>query len=118
MNNLKTVFFDADDTLLDFDEHERQALIYLFDNIGESYKSEYQDTFGPLDMHLWSNASYNGIVVPQEDIAIYRFQILFELIGIEYDDYAAANALFMEGMKKQTALTEHAETITEYLYNN
>lgn len=117
MNNLKAIFFDADDTLLDFDEHEKQALIYLCDRIGVSYKDEYQGIFGPLDLHLWANASYNGIPVPVADIATYRFQILFELIGVEYDDYAAANALFMEGLKKQTALTKNAEKITEYLHN-
>lgn len=41
IENIKAIFFDADNTIIDHKDCERQALEYLFNGIGENYKEEY-----------------------------------------------------------------------------
>ena len=79
LDNIKAVFFDADDTILDHKQSEKEALIYLFNKIGEEYKEEYQDIFRPLDKKLWNSVRNNSNTVPKEDIPEYRFKELFKL---------------------------------------
>jgi len=116
MGNLKAIFLDADGTLVNHKECEKQALMHLFASIGVVYKDDYQDIFRPLDNELWENECYKDQPVQREDIPVYRFKILFELINIQYDDYAKANDLFKEGLASSTALMENAVELVEKLY--
>lgn len=112
---IKAVFFDADDTLVDHKACEKQALQYLFNHIGIPYKDTYQALFRPLDRMLWQGTY--PIPVSAENIPCYRFERLFELTNIPYDDYANANRLFKEGLTNAVALTEQAEELVSYLYD-
>jgi YjjG family noncanonical pyrimidine nucleotidase len=117
MDKYKAIFFDADDTLVDHQECEREAFLYLFKSIGIDYKDEYQDIFRPLDRELWTCKSYKGVSLSIEDIPTYRFKLLFEKINLDFDDYSKANDLFMTGLANSTALLENAEEIVEYLHD-
>ena len=101
MTNIKSVFFDADNTIINHKECEKLALIYLFENINISFNEEYQDIFRPLDRNLWDNASKNNPTISKEKIPTYRFKKFFELINIKYSDYNRANLLFQEGLSVQ-----------------
>lgn len=72
MDNLEAIFFDADDTLVNHKECERQALVYVFNNIGVSYENEYQDIFRHIEQTIWDTKSYGGIHVPRENIFSHR----------------------------------------------
>lgn len=43
INNIKGIIFDADNTIVDHRDCERQALEFLFKKIGEKYNTEYQE---------------------------------------------------------------------------
>ena len=117
MDSLKAIFFDADGTLVNHYECEKHALTYLFENIGLPYLDEYQSVFRPIDHELWDTLSYNGLSVPREKIATYRFKLLFEKIGISYDDYCNANELFKVGLADSVALINGAADVVEYLHS-
>ena len=117
LDNIKAVFFDADDTILDHKQSEKEALIYLFNKIGEEYKEEYQDIFRPLDIKLWNSVRNNSNTVPKEDIPEYRFKELFNQIGLSYSNYKKANELFQYGLSNSVALIENAYDIIKYLYD-
>lgn len=114
--NIKAIFFDADDTIVDHKECEKEALEYLFDNIQKEYKVQYQDIFRPLDRNLWNSVENNSNLVPKEDIPEYRFKEFFKEINLEYTDYKKANKLFQKGFANAVALTKNAYDIIEYLY--
>ncbi len=116
LEKIKVVFFDADNTLIDHKECERQALLSVFQGIGIAYKDEYQKIFRPLDRKLWDSVAQGTNPVPRKEIAEYRFKVLFEQIGITYEDYYRANELFKEGLVSSSALMEYAEEIAQYLY--
>ena len=117
MDKYKALFFDADGTLVNHKECEKQALVYLFDHIGAAYKNEYQELFRPLDHMLWETGLHTDKPVPIESVPTYRFKVFFEEIDIKYDDYAKANELFKTGLANSSALIKNTETIIEYLYN-
>ena len=114
----KAIFLDADGTIVDHKECERQALVHLFEGIGVAYKNEYQELFRSIENELWQNESYGGVHVPREDIFVYRFKVLFEKINISYNDYVGANDLFKIGLAASVALMENAVEVVEYLHKN
>ncbi|MBR6643946.1 MAG: YjjG family noncanonical pyrimidine nucleotidase [Lachnospiraceae bacterium] len=116
LENIKAVFFDADNTLIDHRECEKQALLAVFQGIGVTYKEEYQTIFRPLDRRLWDSVAQGTCPVSRKEIPEYRFKVLFEQLGIEYQDYSRVNELFKEGLTSSSALMEHAEEIVQYLY--
>lgn len=118
LRNIKKIIFDVDDTLINHKECERQALQYVFTQIGEEYKDEYQNIFRPLDRELWNNAALNKSEIPQEQIPEYRFKMLFDKIHIQYQDYKNANELFKYGLEHSSGLMQNAKEILEYLSLN
>lgn len=71
LKNIKGILFDADDTIIDHKECEKQALKYLFKNIEFEYKDEYQEIFRPLDRKLWDDVAFNRTSLKKEDIPEY-----------------------------------------------
>ncbi len=116
LSNIKAIFFDADDTIVNHKQCEKKALEYLFNKIQKEYKEQYQDIFRPLDRNLWNSVANNSNPVPEENIPEYRFKEFFKIIDLEYTDYKEANKFFQEGLAKQVALTENAYNIVKYLY--
>ena len=117
INNINGIIFDADDTLINHKECEKQALQYLFTQIGEKYQNEYQNIFRPLDRNLWDGIPVNGKVVPKELVPEYRFEELFRLLDIDFSDYKKANDLYHYGLEHSVALLENVDDVMEYLYN-
>lgn len=116
LSNIKAVFFDADDTIVDHKKCEKKALKYLFNNIQKEYKEQYQDIFRPLDRNLWNSIANNSNPVSKEEIPEYRFKEFFKRINLKYTDYKGANKFFQEGLANAVALTENAYDIIKYLY--
>ena len=114
--NIKAIFFDADDTIVDHKQCEKEALEYLFDNIQKEYKAQYQDIFRPLDRNLWDSVEKKSNRISKEDIPEYRFKKFFKEINLEYTNYKKANKLFQKGLANAVALTENACDIIKYLY--
>lgn len=117
IENIKAIFFDADDTIVDHKQCEEKALMYLFKKIGKEYKKTYQEIFRPLDRELWESVMHNVNTVPKEVIPEYRFKKFFKAINLEYFDYKNANKFFKEGLANSVALTPDAHDTIKYLYD-
>ena len=113
---INTIFFDLDDTLSDHKECEKQGLIYVFEKIGIPYKDEYQNIFRPLDSELWRIGIHKGKHIPSSEIPTYRFKVLFEEIGLVYDNYEEANLQFKKGFASSAPLLAGAEALVKQLY--
>jgi len=117
MDKYKAIFFDADGTLVNHKECERQALIHVFNSIGINFKDEYQNIFKTIENMLWDNEYHNGVYVPRDEVFTYRFKPFFKEININYDNYIKANDFFKAGLAGSVALIENADDVLEYLYN-
>ena len=65
LNGKTAVFFDADGTLIDHKACEKQALQYVFKELGLRYEEAYQGIFREMESELWANAE-SGLI-PHND---------------------------------------------------
>lgn len=102
-----TLFFDADDTLLDFQECERSALEKSFQKHGLIFNEEIRSQYGNINQELWASFERGEITKPQ--ILATRFRRLFSELSIkgvsesfegDYQNFLAANGCTIPGAIK------------------
>lgn len=102
-----TLFFDADDTLLDFQECERSALEKSFQKHGLIFNEDIRRQYGDINRELWSSFERGEITKPQ--ILATRFRRLFSELSIkgvsesfeeDYQHFLAANGCTIPGAAK------------------
>lgn len=76
-----TLFFDADDTLLDFKECERAALKKAFEKYGVPYNEEIKKRYLEINHGLWG--AFERGEVTKAEILSTRFRKLFSELSIE-----------------------------------
>ena len=79
LENIKAIFFDADNTLIDHKECEKQALMLMFQGIGIKYREEYQEIFRPLDRKLWDSVAQGTNPISRKEIPEYEIKSLLEI---------------------------------------
>src|SRR5699024_12566435 len=93
----KTLLFDVDDTLLDFQLTEANALSALFAEQGITLTPEIETSYKALNHHLWQEFEKGRL--SREEIIGSRLGLLFKQFG-------------------KTVVSEHMETrYRHYLYN-
>lgn len=117
MENIKIIIFDLDNTLVDFDSSEKDALKQAFDLMKVPFNLEVWKDFSKIDRDLWTNGTYNSIEISNDKIPLKRFEFLFEKHNINHVDIIKINDLFMEAFSKTIFPYEEAESILKYLKN-
>ncbi|WP_283750509.1 YjjG family noncanonical pyrimidine nucleotidase [Bacillus cereus] len=83
MKKYKTLLFDVDDTLLDFQKAEKIALRMLFEEKGLLLTDEIEDRYKKINKSLWD--SFEKGEIARNEIISTRFSILFKEYGEEVD---------------------------------
>ncbi|MFE6137904.1 YjjG family noncanonical pyrimidine nucleotidase [Bacillus sp. NPDC057893] len=83
MKKYKTLLFDVDDTLLDFQKAEKIALRMLFEEKGLLLTDEIEDRYKKINKSLWD--SFEKGEIARNEIINTRFSILFKEYGEEVD---------------------------------
>lgn len=118
-----TLFFDADDTLLDFQECERSALEKSFQKHGLDFNEDIRKLYGKINQELWSAFERGEITKPQ--ILATRFRQLFSELSIEgvdksfeadYQGFLASNGCTIPGAVE--LCRELSEKFDLYLLTN
>lgn len=79
----KTILFDADRTLLDFDKSQYEALKRTYELFGVKYQERYNDEFVKVNNRLWEMHEKNLI---KREVLIYeRFNELLKQQKLELD---------------------------------
>ncbi len=79
MNKYTTILFDADDTLLDFDKDETQALTKVMTHYGVPVTDENISIYKGINVGLWKALERGEIDKPT--LKQIRFRMFFEKIG-------------------------------------
>jgi 2-haloacid dehalogenase len=82
------LLFDADNTLLDYNQAETVALSQAFDWIGHPFTAEAADTYRQVNHRLW--LAFEAGELSQELLRVRRFAQLFEALGLETDPQTAS----------------------------
>lgn len=83
MKKYKTLLFDVDDTLLDFQKAEKSALRMLFEEKGMSLTSEIEAQYKKINKSLWT--AFEEGEINRDEVVNTRFSILFKEYGEEID---------------------------------
>lgn len=86
MHKYTTLLFDADGTLLDFHESERQALIKTFQKYHIQLNDKAKTLYEEINTELWKQFE-NGII-DKKTVLYTRFVKLFEKLNISVDGIA------------------------------
>jgi 2-haloacid dehalogenase len=79
----KTIFFDVDDTLLDFGAAEKLALRLLFEEQNISFTSDLEEQYKKINQGLWKKFEEGEL--DRDELVNTRFSILFGEYGKEVD---------------------------------
>ena len=89
MKKYSFLLFDADNTLLDFDENERVSLLDTFEHFGLPCTEEVLKLYHEINLMYWEMLSRKEI--ERDELLIKRFETLFEKVGIKADPVATEN---------------------------
>ncbi|MBG9582557.1 HAD family hydrolase [Bacillus thuringiensis] len=83
MKKYKTLLFDVDDTLLDFQKAEKVALRMLFEEKGIPLTREVEAQYKKINKSLWD--AFEEGEINRDEVVNTRFSMLFKEYGEEVD---------------------------------
>ena len=117
LKDIKTIFFDLDNTLFDHMRAEQATLIALLDSKPSLFaKVNREDFFRTYDKNntiLWKKMA-DGAISPEE-LKILRFEITFEEFNLNTIDYAEFSENYLSIYLQQTFVISNAVEILDYL---
>ncbi len=111
--NYKFLFFDADDTLLDFKAGERLALEETFRTHNISPIEELCQKFSQTNKWLWE--CYERKEIEKGDIIKRRFPETFRFFNIPYSSQTGLEEYYQKALSNQHSLTPHALNVCKKL---
>ena len=109
-----TLLFDADNTLLDFDKDERQALVKVLTEYSVPVNEENIKIYTEINKGLWKQFEKGEITKPE--LKRIRFRLFFERIGFETEaDSLEVNERYLHLLGDGGNLLEGATDILKKL---
>ena len=87
---IKTIFFDLDDTLLDFHRSEREAITQTLSSFGIDPTDAVRERYSAINKYVWKQLELG--LMTREQILVKRFELLFEELGVDADGMAVKRA--------------------------
>lgn len=114
MKKYTTILFDADDTLLDFDKDETQALTIILDKYGIEKSEENINAYKQINVSLWKALERGEIDKPT--LKKTRFSLFFQKIGfITDEDHFRINEEYLGNLGNGGNLLRGANELIEKL---
>ena len=116
MKKYKLILFDADGTLFDFHQGERDALRAAFEHHGMMYEqSVHLPLYQKINLDIWLEFEQHKILAA--DLSRERFRrFLFELQSPA--DPEKFSAMYLKGLSQSTHTIDHAREVVERLAND
>ena len=103
----KVVLFDNDDTLMDFQAGNRNAVNRLMDELGYFHPDRYEQ-YQAVNRELWAALERGEIA--QSELRLRRFMRFYDLSPVPGDPKAASDR-FVTLLGEQSILMPHAEEV-------
>jgi putative hydrolase of the HAD superfamily len=103
----KMIYFDLDNTILDFNKSEEFALKKIFEFLKLNFKDEYLNIYKPINEKWWRLFSEGKF--PKDVIVVKRFQEFFETININLDNYEEISKFYLKALSNAAFFIEGAE---------
>lgn len=109
----KIIYFDLDNTILDFNKSEEFALKKIFEFLKLNFKDEYLNIYKPINEKWWRLFSEGKF--PKDVIVVKRFQEFFETININLDNYEEISKFYLKALSNAAFFIEGAEEFLKIL---
>ncbi len=86
IQNIKSPFWDIDNTLLDFDAGAEDSMKQAFSDLGLEFKPEMFDVFQKENHIIWDKIEKGEL--SREDLPYVRWQIILKRLGLKADGVA------------------------------
>lgn len=110
--NYDWLLFDADNTILDFDEAQRQALAQALAAIGISFLEAHHQVYDRINRECWR--AYEEGTLSKQELQAKRFQNFFLEIG-EKQDAADFGKTYIHFLSRSTAMMNGAVALLDVL---
>ncbi len=112
LKDIKVVFLDVDNTLLDFNENAKLCLKITFEQFNQPFFEEYNSVFKRINDKLWHDVEKK--IITREELHEIRFNIIFKELGIVMGGKAFEKS-FLENLNKCTIFVDGAMDLVKYL---
>lgn len=112
MKEIKTVFIDIDNTLLDFNKNAALAMERAFIKNGLKYKDEYAPVFLTINDGLWAKIETGELT--RAELVERRFRLILGALNL-VGDYDAIERDFRAGLSDCAEPVDGAMELLEYL---
>lgn len=106
------LFFDVDDTLLNFELCSQAALCKTFNFFNIDYNEKVYKLFRDIDHHLWMKQKQGVLAV--EEVLNFRFKQLLDGLNLDVDPIKFQSS-FQEYLSKECVLEANAIEVIQYL---
>ena len=86
IQNIKVLFWDIDNTLLDFDAGAEDSMKQAFADLGLEFKPEMFNVFQEENHIIWDKIEKGEL--SREDLPYVRWQIILKRLGLKADGVA------------------------------
>lgn len=114
MKKYQALFFDVDDTLLDFKEAEKQALRWLFESQQMELTEETETLYKKINIGLWE--AFEEGKMSRDEVINTRFSLLFKELGQEVDG-VLLEGKYRQFLEEGHQLIQGAFELIENLHN-
>ena len=115
MNTYDWIFFDADNTLFDFDRAEHDALELVLVDLGAAYDESYFEVYQQINKACW-RAFENG-ELPKNQLRTIRFERFFAHYGLVADP-GDVSRKYLQKLSESAHLLEGADDLLLRLSND
>ncbi len=104
-NHFQSIWFDLDNTILDFSKSAEEAFLYLMSSYGQSNGIELYPIYKEINRQVWKELEQG--IIDQDTLRSKRWSLFFSEIGIQKDPLAA-NVAFLENLCEKDYLVPNA----------
>lgn len=112
MTNIKTVFLDVDDTLLDFHKCAEESMFSVARELSLSFPANAMEIFHPINNGLWEKINSGELTIPE--LYKVRWNKILSAMGIDYDGEEFERR-FLKTLHETAVKTDGALELLEYL---
>ncbi len=109
------ILFDLDNTLIDFDDAERNALYLCFQEFNLDYKPEYNEIYHGINDKLWKMLEKGEI--ERKVLIVKRFEEFFKILNISNVDYDKFNDFYLSSIANGKRLMPNAVETVKAVYD-
>lgn len=108
---LKAIFFDIDDTILDYDKCAAITVRNACETLGAAYNADVQTEYRRVDDALWAQQKLGILTIPE--VLERRNGHMMDYLGLQ--DGMSFQEAFIEAFANSAALTDGVEAVLQQL---